>query len=55
MNPDLWRIIGNVARGKDPREAPDITPPLVHALLPWLAVARIVAPLAGFILMVFVL
>jgi hypothetical protein len=55
VNHDLWYVAGNVARGNDPREAPDQTAPLVRALFPWLAVARLVVPAAGFIALVFIL
>jgi len=50
---DLWRILGNVARGNDPRdpEPPQASPWL--SLFPWLAYVKAGAPLALFLLFCF--
>ena len=50
IDPDIWRVLGNVARGNDPRDAQEESRPIWGALFPWLPVARLLAPLAAFIL-----
>lgn len=53
IDPDIWRILGAVARGNDPRDVQEESRSILNSLFPWLPVARLLVPLAAFMLFCF--